>query len=294
MKSISFYFLAFAFIIAGCKSNNNLNSPISKEEKMTTAIKNSKSIAANAKAAIFKSYNEAEVRKYFNQDYIQHNPNVPTGIEPIIGLLPTLKEKGTTFKTHRVFQDGDFVVMHNSFSNAEPLGANEVVTFDIWKLENGKIAEHWDAVTPFVKETASGRSQIDGPVQVTDLDKTEINKAIVKKLVDEVFIGGNTSNITDYISTEQYDQHNPMVSDGLAGLTAAIEYLSSQNNMFKYHKVHKLLGEGSYVIVQAEGEWNQKPHVFYDLFRLKDGKVVEHWDVVNEIPEQMAHDNGIF
>lgn len=292
MKSISINLLAFAIALVGCKSSNNINSTIKKEEIMQT--ENLKSIAQNAKAAIFKANDEIEVRKYFKQNYIQHNPNVPTGIKPIIDLLPTLKEKGTTFKTHRILQDGNFVVMHNSFSNAEPLGANEVVTFDIWRLEDGKIAEHWDAVTPVVSETASGRSQTDGPVNVTDLDKTDENKALVKKLVEEVFIGGDPSNITDYISTDQYDQHNPMVGDGLAGLTAAIEYLSSQNNMFKYYKLHKLLGQGNFVLVQAEGEWNNKPHVFYDLFRVNDGKVVEHWDVVNEIPEKMAHNNGIF
>ncbi len=251
-------------------------------------------LAQKAKAAIFKNYSEKKVRKYLDADYIQHNPNIPTGIEPIVGLLPTLKEKGTTYTTHRVFQDGNFVVMHNSFTNAEPLGANEVITFDIWRTENGKIVEHWDAVTPKVKETANGRSQIDGETIITDLDKTDANKALVKKLVDEVFIGGDPSNITDYISTEQYNQHNPMVKDGLSGLSEAIQYLTSQNNMFKYYKVHKLLGQGNFVLIQVEGEWNQKPYIFYDLFRVKDGKVVEHWDVVNEIPEKMAHNNGVF
>lgn len=262
--------------------------------KSQTNGKKTIKLAQKAKAAIFKNYSEKKVRKHLDADYIQHNPNLPTGVEPIVGLLPTLKEKGTTYTTHRVFQDGNFVIMHNSFTNAEPLGANEVITFDIWRTENGKIVEHWDAITPKVKETASGRSQIDGETTVTDLDKTDANKALVKKLVDEVFIGGDPSNITDYISTEQYDQHNPMVKDGLSGLSEAIQYLTSQNNMFKYYKVHKLLGQGNFVLVQAEGEWNQKPYVFYDLFRVKDGKVVEHWDVVNEIPEKMAHNNGVF
>ena len=166
-------------------------------------------VAKNAKASIFKKYSEKEVRQYLHQDYIQHNPHLATGVEPIVGLLPTLKAKGTTYETHRVFQDGDFVVMHNAFTNADPLGASEVITFDIWRTENGKVVEHWDAVTPKVEQTASGRSQIDGATTVTDLDKTEANKALVKQLVDEVFIGGDPTNITNYISTEQYDQHNP-------------------------------------------------------------------------------------
>ena len=116
------------------------------------------------------------MRKYFNEDYIQHNPHVPTGIAPVIGFLPVLEKAHTTYKTHRLLQDGDFIVFHNSYNNAEAFGAKEVVTFDLWRMENGKVAEHWDAVTPLVKETASGRSQTDGPHKISDLQQTEANK----------------------------------------------------------------------------------------------------------------------
>jgi predicted SnoaL-like aldol condensation-catalyzing enzyme len=66
--------------------------------------------------------------------------------------------------------------------------------------------------------------------------------------------------------------------------------------MFKYTKVHKVLGEGNFVLTVSEGEWNgSKKHVFYDLFRMKGGKIVEHWDVIQEIPtEGLAHNNGMF
>lgn len=252
------------------------------------------SIATSAKNAIFKNYSETEVKKYLHNDYIQHNPNIASGIDPILKILPNLKESKINVKTHRVFQDGNFVVMHNSFKNAKALGAEEVVSFDIWKVDGNKVVEHWDAITPVVSKTASGRSQIDGPTEVVDKHKTKQNKQLVEQLVKEVFIKGNVSTITDYISTEQYDQHNPMVKDGLKGLSEAIEWLSSQNNMFVYKKLHKVLGEGNFVLVQVEGEWSGKPHVFYDLFRVENDKIVEHWDIVNEIPEKMAHSNGLF
>ena len=251
-------------------------------------------LAVEAKEAIFKSHNAADVNKYFKQDYIQHSTNLASGIDAVLDILPDLKATHIDYQTHRVFQDGNFVVMHNAYTNAHALGANEVVSFDIFRIEDGKVAEHWDAVTPKVAQTASGRSQIDGPTQVVDQHKTDENKQLVRDLIDKVFIGGQSQIITQYISTEQYDQHNPMVKDGLNGLVEAIQYLSSQNNMFKYYKVHKLLGEGNFVLAQVEGEWNQKPHVFYDLFRVENGKVVEHWDIVNEIPAELPHSNGIF
>ena len=106
--------------------------------------------------------------------------------------------------------------------------------------------------------------------------------------------GKAPQKITEYVSSEEYLQHNPMVKDDLTGLNEAIEYLTSQNNMFKYQKLHKVLGEGNFILTMSEGEWNGKSQAFYDLFRLKDGKIVEHWDVIQEIPSEMAHKNGKF
>ena len=152
--------------------------------------------------------------------------------------------------------------------------------------ENGKVAEHWDAMIARVQETASGRTQTDGPTTVKDLDKTTENKALGKAMVEDILMGKNPNKITDYISAEQYDQHNPDIKDGLSGIMEAVEYLTANNNMFKYTKIHKVLGEGNFVLTVSEGEWNGKSQVFYDLLRFENGKAVEHWDVIQEIPTE--------
>ncbi len=238
----------------------------------------------------------ATMRELANADYIQHNPFIPTGLEPFIQMLPVLQENGTTAENIRMFQDGNYVFMHNIWKNAKPFGADEMVSFDIIRVdENGKIAEHWDAMTPLVKETASGRTQTDGPTVATDLDKTEENKALAEALVADVLMGKTPNKITDYISAEQYHQHNPGINDGLSGIVEAVEHLTAQNNMFKYTKIHKVLGEGNFVLTISEGEWNGKQQVFYDLFSFENGKAVAHWDVIQEIPtEGLANENGMF
>ena len=162
-----------------------------------------KQVAINAVNAFFKDYDVEGIKTYFAQDYIQHNPHVPTGIEPVIGFAPLLKQAGTTTKNHRTIVDGEFVVMHNTYDNAEAFGAKQVVTFDIFRIADGKVAEHWDAINPLVEQTASGRTQVDGPTQVTDLDKTEANKALVKNFVDDVLFGKAPQKITEYINAEQ-------------------------------------------------------------------------------------------
>ena len=150
-------------------------------------------------------------------------------------------------------------------------------------------------MTAVVKETASGRSQTDGPKSSKDLDKTMENKAIAKSMVEDILMGKNPKKIAEYISSEQYDQHNPGIKDGLSGIIEAVEYLTSQNNMFQYTKIHKVLGEGNFVLVVSEGVWSGKQQVFYDLLRFENEKAVEHWDVIQEIPvEGLANDNGMF
>lgn len=255
-----------------------------------------KEIVGTFLGAVMKQDTET-MRQVANADYIQHNPFVPTGLEPFIGLLPVLKEHRTYAENVRLFQDGNYVFMHNIWHNANPFGADEMVAFDIIRVdENGKVAEHWDAMTVLVKETASGRTQTDGPTTVEDPDSTEANKALAVSLIEDVLMGKNPGKIGDYISSEMYHQHNPQIKDGLTGIVEAVEYLILQNNMFKYTTIHKVLGEGNFVLTVSEGEWDGgKKHTFYDLFRMKDGKIVEHWDVIQEIPtEGLVHHNGMF
>jgi len=236
------------------------------------------------------------VRALADPNYIQHNPYLPTGLEPFIGLFPALKQNGTQAEAVRAIEDGSFVAIHHVWTGAKPFGADEMVSFDILRFDDsGKIAEHWDAMTPLVPETASGRSQTDGPTTATDLEKTEENKAAGRTMVEDILMGKNPDRITDHISAEHYAQHNPGIKDGLSGIIEAVEYLTSQNNMFKYSRIHKVMAEGDLVLTVSEGEWSGKQHVFYDLLRFKDGKAVEHWDVIQEIPtENLANGNGMF
>lgn len=286
--------LSLIGILASCNASKSKTSQALNQNK--TSKMTNKEIVGNFLGAVANQDAET-MRQFANADYIQHNPFVPTGLEPFIGLLPVLKENGTYAENVRMFQDGNYVFMHNIWHNAKPFGADEMVAFDIIRVdENGKVAEHWDAMTVLVKETASGRSQTDGPATVEDLDQTEANKALAVSLIEDVLMGKNPNKIGDYISSEAYHQHNPQIKDGLTGIVEAVTYLTAQNNMFQYTQIHKVLGEGNFVLTVSEGLWNGgKKHAFYDLFRMKNGKIVEHWDVIQEIPtEGLAHSNGMF
>jgi predicted SnoaL-like aldol condensation-catalyzing enzyme len=291
IRALTLFLLAGILTSCGTSQSNPTNEI--NQSKSSTMSK--KEIVGTFLGAVLQN-DPATMRELANADYIQHNPFIPTGLEPFIQMLPILQENGTTAENIRMFEDGNYVFMHNIWRNAKPFGADEMVSFDIIRLDqNGKVAEHWDAMTPLVSETASGRTQTDGPTKARDLDKTEANKAIAKAMVEDILMGKNPEKITDYISSEKYHQHNPGIKDGLTGIVEAVEYLSSQNNMFQYTKIHKVLGEGDFVLTVSEGQWNGTTNVFYDLLRFENGKAVEHWDVIQPIPtEGLANTNGMF
>ncbi|HAA14630.1 MAG TPA: hypothetical protein DCE41_24265 [Cytophagales bacterium] len=239
------------------------------------------------------AYDAELAKQYFKEDYIQHNPGAPQGLAYSLQMIPMMKEAGTTTETHRIFQDGDIVVMHNSILNAAPFGGDSFVVFDVYRMEDGMVAEHWDALTPMV-EPSFGNSQIDGATEVTDLDQTERNKALAQRAVTDLFVNGKVETASQYISEEQYIQHNPMFPDGFDAFVSAMETMKTQMPDFKYVKAHHVWGEGNFVLVAGEGNNNGTAMIIYDLFRFDDGKIVEHWDIIQPIPAEKANDNGVF
>lgn len=251
-------------------------------------------IVLAAVAAIFVDFDAEAASPLLADDYIQHNPGVPTGAAPVLAFIPGLKDSGISVETHRIIAEGDLVVLHNTYTNAQAFGGDTLVAFDVFRVENGKVAEHWDNLIPIAAPNPSGRTQTDGATEITDLDKTAENKAKVEGFIADILQGGAPDKITDYVSTETYLQHNPDVADGLDGLGAALAAMAEAGMAMTYAETHLVVAEGNFVFTASEGALGDTPTAFYDLFRLEDGLIVEHWDVISEIPAEMAHDNGKF
>jgi predicted SnoaL-like aldol condensation-catalyzing enzyme len=237
----------------------------------------------------------ATVEKLVHPDYIQHNPFVPTGRDGFVKLFPILKENGTKAETVRMLQDGNYVVMQNIWKNADPFGAPEMVAFDVLRFnEEGLIMEHWDALMPQTAPNPSGRTLTDGPTEIKERDKTADHKAQVAALFDAL-INGSAEEAGQAFQANfkvDYHQHNPDAGDGIQGFMEATE---SGKLDFEFQKHHKVLGEGNFVLSISEGVHRSKRAVFYDLLRFEDGKIAEHWDVIQDIPsENLANDNTMF
>jgi predicted SnoaL-like aldol condensation-catalyzing enzyme len=84
--------------------------------------------------------------------------------------------------------------------------------------------------------------------------------------------------IAAYFRGDDYGQHNPQIPDGLTGLGAALKVMAEQGFALKYDRIDRLLGEGNFALAVSEGNFGGRHSAFYDLFRMENGKVAEHWE----------------
>jgi predicted SnoaL-like aldol condensation-catalyzing enzyme len=251
---------------------------------------NAKEIVLSAAGQLFGDKDPTAVDRWVAPAYVQHSAlasDGPAGLRKLVENLPA----GFSYDLHRVIADGDLVALHGTYHG---FGPDPLVAFDIFRVADGKLAEHWDALTPAVEKTVSGRSQTDGPTEVSDRDETEANRSLVKGFVENVLRDGKLDALTDYLSTESYAQHNVGIGDNLDGLSEALTALAAQGITMVYHAVHKVIAEGNFVLTVSEGSFGAAPTAFYDLFRIDNGKIVEHWDITPEIVTDLPHGNGLF
>ncbi len=289
MKSI-YAFLAVALLATACKNNNKQETNQTKKEDMTVTISNKKKAIALIESL---ETGAKEPIGYINPEkYIQHNLGVADGMAGFGEVMANAPKGGFKAKVVRAFEDGEFVILHTAYDFFGPKAG-----FDIFRFENGLIVEHWDNLTPITPPNPSNRTQLDGSTEIMDTKKTVENKALVSNFVKDVLQDGKADMLTTYINPEKYLQHNSAIADGLDGLGQALQYFAENNLILQYDTVHGVFGEGNFVLTVSEGKFGAGVHSsYYDLFRVEDGKLVEHWDIIEPIAaeSERKNDNGKF
>lgn len=258
-----------------------------------------KAVAARVLKGVFEEGDTSVVDRYVRSDYIQHNPLAPDGAEALknLGVFMSQQFPDAEYDIKRVISEGDLVLVHSNVVSTP--GTRGGAVFDIFRFQGGKIAEHWDAGQNVPETTANGndmfstesrpRTERPGPRFLTAYNKTLVTKAFDRLLVDK-----DLSAIDKYWGPE-YHQHNPNIPDGVAGVKAGLGGYFEQFPQLKVDP-KRVIAEGDLVAVHshyvnAPGERGQ---AVIDLFRVRGGKIVEHWDVLQDVPETSANDNTMF
>lgn len=226
---------------------------------------------------------EEAVTQYTGARYTQHSTGVKDGREGFIEFFTDFFERNPVrdIQIVRGWVDGQYVFLqaYQSLNHGEW----EYVTTDFFDTDaDDKIIEHWDVIAPFSGPNPAGRTPVDGPTEVTDLDKTEENKALVRAMIETVLMrGGEPARVGEFVA-EDYLQHNAEVPDGLDAFRTLV---TAPDRPLWYDRIVLLVGSGNFVATLCEAHWDGAPYAQVDIFRVHDGKIVEHWDNAEPVPE---------
>ncbi|MEU4360276.1 nuclear transport factor 2 family protein [Promicromonospora sp. NPDC023987] len=125
----------------------------------------------------------------------------------------------------------------------------------------------------------------------------ERNKQVVVDYYTTAFAGDPAKAIADHFGSH-YIQHNPAAQDGPEAFIGFVTWLRGEYPNLKL-VIKRIIGEGDMVVTHSHldlepGDPDNPGQALADYFRLEDGKVVEHWDVIQDVPKTSVNDNGMF
>ncbi|MGH1550436.1 nuclear transport factor 2 family protein [Leifsonia poae] len=215
-------------------------------------------IVVAATERLFNRRDLSAVDDLFGPVYVQHSALAPDGVDGLRGLVSQLTE-ANGYELRRVLADGDLAVTEGVFTGFAPV---PLVGYDVWRVSEGRIVEHWDALGPGAVPAPSASSAV-----AADTDR-EANRALVTSWVRDALIDGGDA------------------SDAIAPDVERFEDVT-------YSALHTVIAAGDLVYTRSEGAADV-PVIVNDVWRVADGRIVEHWGLVAPVPANLPHGNGSF
>lgn len=235
--------------------------------------------------------------------YIQHSPDLPDGWKPVWDLLAKRPEGFSSTQMKWLgpggfLDNGQYMIMLREVNRGDGTPPSKIV--DIMRFDRaGKYAEHWDIRQGLAERTASGRSEteaaeefLNNPVNYPP-EIEEANKRTVASFLDLAFNQQKVGEALDTYVSANYVQHSPAFADG----TQAIRALADAGKMPSLkHDIQLIAAQNDLVVVFSKVTNNSNTLAMVDIHRVRNGKLVEHWDVIQLVPSpaEMPHTNGMF
>jgi len=246
--------------------------------------------ARQATIAIFRDRDSTAIDRFFSEPFVQHDPNLADGLSGLRAFVTGLANSPTTNVTiYRTVVDGDIVMLHSKYEGW-PGFSGPVVAFDLFRFKDGKIVEHWGGQTPETGHNPSGHTQLDGPTAVVDRKQTEANRTLVRNFKQVVTVELRFDRVDEFIGGDHYIQHASKVGDGTARMKARVSQVEKPGDT-PVLIPRRYIADGNFVLCLVESR-TEPPTANYDLFRVENGKIAEHWDVLTVIPPRKQWKNA--
>ncbi|QEM09730.1 ester cyclase [Mucilaginibacter rubeus] len=216
------------------------------------------------------------IPEFIIENYKQHNPTVKQGREGVTEMINYLKKlplppEDAKSPIVRAIQDGDLVVTH---LDVQFMGKRMAV-IDLFKLKDGMLIEHWDAIQSLPDESGKVVTATNGTIDIDHNVSAESSKLAVEQFYKAVV----DKQPADPFVDKAYLEHDASVITSGKGLAG---YLANSEMSVK---VHRIIAEGDFVVVQSQLNKQDKAFMFYEIFRVANNKIEEHWSVEQAIPD---------
>ncbi len=254
---------------------------------------------------------------YAHPDFIQHDPNMADGVAGHRAYFSRLAQQGgaPSAQAHvsdMLLVDGDtFALMHHGFRGPDDTGR---IFVDLWRVKDGRIAEHWDVIQPLVADMPHGNGMGCGNVEtypLASVHRDSITAATCEGPDRAVERETSLAAYADYTGSvaegdvraaierwfhPYYRQHSPVIADGKQG---AIDYLMAEwgrpDAPVPVLGPQRIVAEGDLVLVHYMYHLEGQPdEAHVDIFRFTGGLISEHWDLKQPVPEISANTNGMW
>ena len=236
--------------------------------------KQTREVVAKAIDGLFLKKDASAVDQYWADPYLQHNPIAKSGLSTFKSLIGGFVTSGSfNYELFLTLGECDLGVVYGRYSQTG-------VIFDMFRVKDGKIMEHWDS--------ENGASESTGIVPLAETADASRNHQRFLDFANQVLIPGDYAKAGDFLS-ESFTEHHGGKATGLEAFENFVEA-----DGVTYTKVHHVIADGNYVFAISEGKRGGSSFGFYDLFRVEGGKFVEHWDARRSVPSSTMSGLPIF
>lgn len=231
------------------------------------------------------------VNQYTGHRYTQHSTGVGNGAAGFLAFFEPFVKRNPKREIEiiRIFEDGPWVFC-NAFQSLND-GAAKWVTMDMFYTDpDGLILEHWDTIAAFAEQTKSGADMVGGTKEVDEKVDSEVSKSLVLEYTKQVLQEKQLDKLSNFVAMDLI-QHSPLIDGGSSGLS---QWLASTESG-DYDMLFKLFGQGDFVVTYGKRHVDGKDIAIFDLYRIADGRIIEHWDNAEEVgPRETWGNSGKF